>query len=83
MAEDRVGNDAMEQNWDFMLRTSDEGTGPEALRQQGVAGRDAMADPAQEARKEVERFINGHIDDSTQGWPVLTRKVGVGRRKSA
>jgi hypothetical protein len=80
MAEDRVGNDAMELNWDFILRTSDEEIEPEALGQQPAVDRDAMADVA---RKEVERFINGHIDDSTQGWPVLSRKVGPGRRKSA
>jgi hypothetical protein len=79
MAEDRVGNGEMERNWDFILRTSDEEIGPEALGQQCI-DRDAMADLA---RKEVERFINGHIDDSTQGWPVLSRKIGVGRRKSA
>ena len=28
------------------------------------------------ARQEVERFINGHIADSTKGWPVLSRTLG-------
>jgi hypothetical protein len=25
------------------------------------------------ARQETERFINGHIHDSTKGWPVRSR----------
>ena len=30
------------------------------------------------ARQETERFINGHIHDSTQGWPIRARLPWVG-----
>ena len=43
----------------------------DALSPQGTVDQDGMADLAHKVRQEVEHFINGHIDDSTQGCRAL------------
>jgi len=35
-----------------------------------VVDAENIADLGRRARQEAERFINGHIGDSTKGWPV-------------
>jgi hypothetical protein len=65
----------MGQDLHLTLRAEDEGVGADALSPQGTVDQDGMADLAHKVREEVEHFINGHIDDSTQGWPVLSRRV--------
>jgi hypothetical protein len=35
--------------------------------------RENVIELSDRVRQETERFINGNIDDSTKGWPVLSR----------
>jgi hypothetical protein len=41
-------------------------------------GQESVIELGQKARQEVECFINGYIDDSTKGWPVLSRIPEMG-----
>jgi len=43
-----------------------------------TAYRENIIELGHKARQEVECFINGHIDDSTKGWPILSRVPGKG-----
>ena len=43
---------------------------------------DPLVQMGHRARQEAERFINGHIADSTKGWPLLSREHGPDRKAS-